>query len=248
MRFRSAGYEELDPGDHGNQLPQHEKDGRFWVFVLTLIEGVDHNHGGNICRLEWFDQKLFHLVLKRLVDNVWVGSEERDKLGSEGRVLLRKLECQRWEDELEITAILDTPRAEVRRSQTTIGKNLFCNRLRDGGFSRPGESVEPEDWRLVEILGPPLDLVQHALPGSPQATAPIPVLISGPVSATATIQDYHIGFEICKSASFTFIRKESDLDPVELSEMLAGNHFNNSQSIEGSGHILPAGAPSRPVA
>jgi hypothetical protein len=179
--------------------------------------------------LEWFDKEFSHLVLKRLVGGVWIGLKERDKLGSEAWVLLRKLERQRGEDELEAAAILNAPRAEERCSQTAIGEDLFCDRLRDGGFPRPGESVEPEDWRLVEILGPPLDLVQHVLPGSLQATAPISVLISGPVSATTTIQDNRIDFEIRKSASFAFIRKESDLDPVKLSEMFTANQFNDSQ-------------------
>jgi hypothetical protein len=34
----------LTPGNL-NRLSQHEEDGRFWIFVLALIEGVDDNHG-----------------------------------------------------------------------------------------------------------------------------------------------------------------------------------------------------------
>ena len=129
-----------------------------------------------------------------------------------------------------------------------IGEDAFCDSLCDRGLPRPGESVEPEDRRPVETLGPLFDLVQHTLPGSPQAATPIPVPISGPVGATTAIQDHHIGCEIQKSASFTLIQKESDLDPVEPSEKSEENLFNDLQSTEDSDHIWPAGAPSRPVA
>ena len=132
------------------------------------------------------------------MDNVRIGLEERDERGTEVWVHLRKLERQCGEDELEVTAILDTPRAEKRCSQTAAGEDPFCDTLCDCGLPRSGEPIEPEDWRPVEILGPLLDLIQHTLPGLLQATAPISVLVSGPMSATTTVQDHHIGCETCK--------------------------------------------------
>ena len=50
----------------------NEKHGRFWLFVSALVEGVDDDHGGNICGLERFDEEHSHLVLKRLVYDVWI--------------------------------------------------------------------------------------------------------------------------------------------------------------------------------
>jgi hypothetical protein len=70
--FWSAGDEELDPGDLRNRLSQHEEHGRFRFFVSALVEGVDNDHDGDIRRLERFDEEHLHLVLKRLVYDVWI--------------------------------------------------------------------------------------------------------------------------------------------------------------------------------
>ena len=120
--------------------------------------------------------------------NVRIGSKERDKVGPEALVRLCKLECECGKDEAEVASVLDTPRTEERRSEEAIGENPFCDRLRDSRFSRPSQSIEPEHGRPVQTPRPTFDLVQHALPRSLQATVPIPVLIPGPMSATATIE------------------------------------------------------------
>ena len=62
--LRSTGYEEFDPGNLRDQPPQHEKDGGLRVFVLALVEGIDHDRGRNICMPERFDKKPLHLVMK----------------------------------------------------------------------------------------------------------------------------------------------------------------------------------------
>jgi len=185
--FRSAGDEELNSRNIPNRLSQHEEDRRFWVFISALVESVNHNNGRNIRRSERFNQKLLHLVLERLVDNVRIGLEERNERGPKAWVPPRKLERQRGEDKLEVTAILDTSRTEERRSQTAIDEHPFCDRLCDRGFSCPREPVEPEDRRFVEILCPPLDLVQHALSGTIEATAPTPMPTFGPLRTAAAV-------------------------------------------------------------
>jgi hypothetical protein len=77
LHFWLADCEEFDPGNLGNELPQHKEDRGFWPFVPTLIGGINHNHVGNVCRSEGF------------IYNVWI-ELERDKLRSEARVLLHK--------------------------------------------------------------------------------------------------------------------------------------------------------------
>ena len=93
------------------------------------------------------------------MNNVRIGSEEMDKGGSESWVFLCELECQCGKDEVEVTSVLDTPRTEERCSETAIGEDPFCDRLRDGGFSGPGESIEPEHGGRVQASSPTLDLV-----------------------------------------------------------------------------------------
>ena len=152
VQLRSTGDEELDPGNIGNRLTHHEEDGRFWVFILAFVEGVDDNHGRNICGPERLDEKLFHLISKGLVDDVWIGLEERDEGGPEFGVLLCKLKRQCGEDKLQIVAFFNASRAEEWGAQTAVGEQPLRDGLRDCGLSRPGESVEPEDGRLFEVL------------------------------------------------------------------------------------------------
>jgi len=111
------------------------------------------------------------------VRDVWIGSEERDKRGSEFGVLLRKLKRQRRDDEFEITTVFETSRAEERGTQTAVGEHPFRDGLSDGGFPSPGEPVEPKDGRLLGILGPALDLVQDGSSRSLQATVSISMTI-----------------------------------------------------------------------
>ena len=110
--FWSTGDEELDLWDFGNRLSKHQKDSGLRVFVLALVEGVDHNHGRNTCGSEGLDQKVLHLVSERFVNDVGIGLEERDERGSEVWVSLGKLECQGWEDKVKVTTILETSRTE----------------------------------------------------------------------------------------------------------------------------------------
>ena len=46
VHLRSVGDEELDPGNLGKRPFEHEEGGRMWVFVIALVEGIYHNHGG----------------------------------------------------------------------------------------------------------------------------------------------------------------------------------------------------------
>ena len=61
----------LTGGTFGTDCP-NEEHGRFWFFVSALVEGVDDDHGGDIRRLERSDEEHLHLVLKRLVHDVWI--------------------------------------------------------------------------------------------------------------------------------------------------------------------------------
>ena len=103
-----------------------------------------------------------------------------------GWVPSRKLDRQRGEGGLEITAVLETSGAEERRSQTVVSKHSLRERLRDRGFPCTGESVQPEDWRLVEVLAPALGTIQGALSGS----------LVAPMAISVLIPNYHLGTAI----------------------------------------------------
>ena len=133
-----------------------------------------------------------------------IGPQERDERGSEVRISLRKLECQRGEDELESTAVLNASQTEEGRSQTVVSEQPFRDGLRDRGLSRPSKPIEPEDGKVFEILGPVPDLAQHVLPGSVKTTFPVPVSISCSMRATTIIQNQRLGFETSKSAFLNF--------------------------------------------
>ena len=120
------------------------------------------------------------------MDNVWVGLEERDERGPKGWVL-----CVSWNasvgNELEILRS-SWPLEQKKDAPKHVCEHPFCSGLRDCGFPCPRESIEPEDRRLVEIFGPPLDFVQHALPSSFKAAAPVPMSIFGPLRTTTAVQ------------------------------------------------------------
>lgn len=71
-----------------------------------------------------------------------------------------------------------------------VGKDLFLDDLRDvdlRGLPNPSESVEPENRKLFEILGPPLGLVKRGF---------LQAIPSIPVSTTTTMQDERIGIGV----------------------------------------------------
>src|SRR5882757_7702890 len=60
----SAGDDKFDSGNLRDELSQHEKDGRFRVYISALVQGVDHNDGRDSRALERFNQELAHLVFQ----------------------------------------------------------------------------------------------------------------------------------------------------------------------------------------
>ena len=80
--------------------------------------------------------------------------EEGDKSGSKFRKLVGQLEGEGGEDEVEATAVLEVARTEERRSELSVGKGPFTDRLGDRGLAGAGESVQPEDGGLVEVFDP----------------------------------------------------------------------------------------------
>jgi len=67
---------------------------------------------------------------------------------------VRQLKGEGGEDEVEVAAVLEIARTKEGRSKLSISKDPFAGRLGDCGLASPGEPVQPEDRRLVEVFGP----------------------------------------------------------------------------------------------
>jgi len=181
------------------------------------------------------------------MDNIRIGLENRDKRGPEVRILLGKLECQRGEDELEITAILDTPRTKERSPKAAISKGPFCDRLCDRGFSCPGESVKPEDGDPSESS------VQRSISSSTPSRVPfrqptrLPCRYSAP---WARRQPFKTARWATKRVSpdGQLRSKKSDLVSVEPLDTFSSEHPSDLQSVRDSAYVWPLAVSSRRVA
>jgi hypothetical protein len=78
------------------------------------------------------------------------GDENRSEFGE----FVGQLEGEGGEDEVEVAAVLEIARTEERRSELSVGKDPLADCLGDRGLASPGEPVQPEDRRLVEVFGP----------------------------------------------------------------------------------------------
>ena len=76
-------------------------------------------------------------------------------------MLACELNGEGGEDKLEIAPVLEVSGAEERSPEPPIGRQPLCDRLRDSGLSRSGQSVQPVDRRLVEVTRPEFNLVEN---------------------------------------------------------------------------------------
>ena len=82
-----------------------------------------------------------------------------DEDRSEFEVPPCELDGEGGEYEVEVTPVFEVSRAKEGGSEPSICKQPLCGRLCDRTLPRPGQSVQPIDWRPVEILRPKVDLV-----------------------------------------------------------------------------------------
>ena len=116
-----------------------------------------------------------------------------------------------WKDKLEV-ARSSSPlerRNDAPRRPLTKSRSAMISVIVDSSVSESLLSQKTGEFSKSSVS--PLDLGQR---GSLQATAPIPVPISGPMSATTATQSRCINFEMHKLASF--ISSESNLTSILL--------------------------------
>ena len=85
------------------------------------------------------------------------GHEVRSKLG----VFVCQPKGESGEYELEVATVLEIARAKERCPKASFCEEPLRDGLSDRRFSCASKTIQPEDWRLVEVPGPRLDLVEH---------------------------------------------------------------------------------------
>ena len=120
--------------------------------------------------------------------NIWIRLKEGDESGSEFWEFVSQLEGEGGEDEVQVAAVLEVAGTEERRSELTVSKDPLADCLGDRGLAGPGEPVQPEDGRLIEVFGPCLDLVQHSLSCPSETTAAITMTMLRSLCAAAAVQ------------------------------------------------------------
>ena len=72
-----------------------------------------------------------------------------------------KLNGKGGEDEPEVSPVREISGAEERGPESSVGKQSLCDRVRDGGLSRSGQSIQPVDRGCVEVACPEFDFIQN---------------------------------------------------------------------------------------
>ena len=80
--------------------------------------------------------------------------EEGDESRSEIGEFVGQLEGEGGEDEVEVAAVLEVAGTKKGCSELSVRKHPLAGCLGNRGLAGPGESVQPEDRRLVEVFGP----------------------------------------------------------------------------------------------
>ena len=120
--------------------------------------------------------------------NSRVGPQDLEQRLSKRRVLICELKSECWEDRLDVTPVLEVPRAKETCAEFSLCKRDLGKLLSDGRFSGPGEAVEPENALALLVLQPIFELLQDVPPRPPQAPLPVPRAVAGPIGVMHAIQ------------------------------------------------------------
>ena len=94
-------------------------------------------------------------------------------------ILAGELEGEGWEDHLEIAAVLEVSGTEEAGSKLSALEGCLGERLGDGRFSSPSQTVEPEDTLASFVCEPMVDVLEDTLPRSLQTPLSVPAEVPG---------------------------------------------------------------------
>ena len=99
------------------------------LFVLTLIEGVDDDEGRNARSFERTNDDLLHLGTERLPSDSRIGPQDLQQFFSKLRILICELECECWEDRLNVAPVLEISRAKEAGTKLSLRERDLGERL-----------------------------------------------------------------------------------------------------------------------
>ena len=109
------------------------------------------------------------------------------------RILEGELEGECREDCLKVAAVLEVSRAEEAGPELPFHKRCLGERLGDGRFSSPGQTVQPENALGPFARKPAFNILEDAFPRSPQTSLPIPTAVSGIYGVVQSLEKDEVG-------------------------------------------------------
>ena len=168
-RFGSSADEEFDIGDLVHIAGEYRQEGRGWLLVFALIEGIDDDQGCGVSGFEWANDQPLHLGTEGSSSGIGVGLQDSKQLLSERAIPMCELEGKGGEDGLEIVPIVEIARTEETSSELSVCEAYFRKRLGNSGLPGSGEAVEPEDVFILFVVYPAFELGKNVSSGPPHA-------------------------------------------------------------------------------
>ena len=102
------------------------------------------------------------------MSNIWMLLQNLQQLLSEMQISAGELESNGWEDLFWAATVLEVPRTEEAGSELSILEGRLGERLGDGRFSGPGQTIEPEDRLAPFFFKPMFNILEDVVPCSLQ--------------------------------------------------------------------------------
>jgi hypothetical protein len=192
--FGSARDKEFNEGNLVKVTGNNGEKCRCWFFILTLVEGINHNEGCDFCLSEWTNNKFLHLRVKSFPSDIRVSLQDREQPLSEGWISAGELEGEGGEDSVKVAPFIVIPGAEETGTERPIREGHLRECLSNSGLPRPSETVEPEDAFVLVVVQPVLELQQHIFPGPLHTSLSIPTEVSGIRCRMHTVEEVEVRY------------------------------------------------------
>ena len=129
------------------------------------------------------------------MDDIGIRLNQCNECRSKCGVLACKLDGKGGEDELEVAPVLEVSGAEERSSESSVGRQPLCDRLRDSGLSSSSQPVQPVNRGLVEVPRPEFDFAKDGGASFFKTTVAVSMSMLRLLCITETVEDRHFSCE-----------------------------------------------------